>query len=131
MPWDDTDEVRKACLEADLIVNCTPIGMYPQVDATPIPAESLTKGLVYDLVYNPAATRLLREAQAAGCRTIGGLEMLVGQARKQFEWWTGVCPSAGVMRQAAIEKLREFTGGGDRVDTLRDGLKTVPYTNRM
>jgi 3-dehydroquinate dehydratase / shikimate dehydrogenase len=96
----------------DLLVNCTPVGMYPHVDETPLPAGSLGPGLVYDLVYNPPATRLLREAEAAGCRTFGGLEMLVGQARKQFEWWTGVRPSASVMRDAAIKKLREFTGDG-------------------
>lgn len=94
----------------DLLVNCTPVGMYPHVDETPLPAECLAPGLVYDLVYNPPATRLLREAEAAGCRTIGGLEMLVGQARRQSEWWTGVRPAASVMRDAAIEKLREFTG---------------------
>jgi 3-dehydroquinate dehydratase/shikimate dehydrogenase len=93
----------------DLLVNCTPVGMYPHVDETPLPAGSLGPGLVYDLVYNPPATRLLREAEGAGCRTIGGLEMLVGQARRQFEWWTGVQPSASVMRQAAIEKLQQFT----------------------
>jgi 3-dehydroquinate dehydratase/shikimate dehydrogenase len=92
----------------DLLVNCTPVGMYPHVDETPLPAGSLGPGLVYDLVYNPPATRLLREAAAAGCRTIGGLEMLVGQARKQFEWWTGVRPSAAVMRDAAVRRLEEF-----------------------
>jgi 3-dehydroquinate dehydratase/shikimate dehydrogenase len=94
----------------DLLVNCTPVGMYPHVDETPLPAGSLAPGLVYDLVYNPRATRLLREAAAAGCRTIGGLEMLVGQARKQFEWWTGIRPSGTVMRDAAIEKLKQFNG---------------------
>ena len=45
---------------------------------------------VYDLVYNPTPTRLLREAAAAGCQTIGGLDMLVAQAQEQFDWWTGV-----------------------------------------
>ncbi|MEO8257351.1 MAG: shikimate dehydrogenase [Acidobacteriota bacterium] len=92
----------------DLLVNCTPVGMYPEVDATPVPAAHLSPGLVYDLIYNPDETRLLRDAQAAGCRTIGGLEMLVGQARKQFEWWTGISPSGAVMRNAAIGKLAEF-----------------------
>jgi shikimate dehydrogenase len=82
--------------------------MYPDVDQTPLAAERLTPGLVYDLVYNPASTRLLREAEAAGCRTLGGLEMLVGQARQQFEWWTGVRPPAGVMREAATRRLSDF-----------------------
>jgi 3-dehydroquinate dehydratase/shikimate dehydrogenase len=97
----------------DLLVNCTPVGMYPHVDATPVPAEFLAPGLVYDLIYNPTTTRLLREAQAAGCRTIGGLEMLVGQARQQFEWWTGIRPSGTVMRDAAIEKLKLFRLASD------------------
>ena len=92
----------------DVLVNCTPVGMYPDVDETPLEADRLTPGIVYDLVYNPQATRLLREAEAAGCRTIGGLEMLVGQARQQFEWWTGVCPPAGVMREAATRRLSDY-----------------------
>ena len=63
----------------------------------------LTGQYVYDLVYNPPITRLLREAAAAGCQTIGGLDMLVAQAREQFQWWTGTTPPAGVMREAALE----------------------------
>jgi 3-dehydroquinate dehydratase/shikimate dehydrogenase len=93
----------------DLLVNCTPIGMHPHVDDTPIDAALLGSGTVYDLVYNPHATRLLRESAAAGCTTIGGLEMLVGQARKAFEWWTGLSPSASVMREAATTKLSQYT----------------------
>jgi shikimate dehydrogenase len=99
----------------DLLVNCTPIGMYPNVDDTPLPAERLTGSVVYDLVYNPPATRLLREAAARGCRTIGGLDMLVGQAHEQFTWWTGAVPPAGVMRQAADRRLTEFTRNEDYV----------------
>jgi 3-dehydroquinate dehydratase/shikimate dehydrogenase len=92
----------------DVLVNCTPIGMFPHVDDTPLPADQLTGRYVYDLVYNPAMTRLLREAAAAGCQTIGGLEMLVAQAREQFQWWTGTKPVAGVMREAALKRLAEF-----------------------
>ena len=54
---------------------------------------ALRGGLVYDLVYNPEVTRLLREASTAGCQTIGGLDMLVAQAMEQFRWWTGIAPS--------------------------------------
>src|SRR3954469_7219936 len=92
----------------DLLINCTPVGMYPHVDETPIPAEHLTGRYVYDLVYNPAITRLLRDAAARGCQTIGGLEMLVAQAREQFQWWIGTKPPAGVMREAALKRLAEF-----------------------
>jgi 3-dehydroquinate dehydratase/shikimate dehydrogenase len=92
----------------DLLVNCTPVGMHPHVDDTPLDAALLTGRCVYDLVYNPTNTRLLREAKAAGCQTIGGLEMLVAQATEQFEWWTGRKPLGGIMREAALKRLAEF-----------------------
>jgi shikimate dehydrogenase len=92
----------------DLLINCTPVGMYPRADETPIAADALTGLQVYDLVYNPSTTRLLRDAAARGCQTIGGLEMLVAQAREQFQWWTGATPQPGVMRSAALERLAEF-----------------------
>ena len=83
--------------------------MHPRVDSTPIPRELLTGRLVYDLVYNPPGTRLLRDAEAEGCQTIGGLDMLVAQAHEQFRWWTDVHPPPGVMRTAALERLSEFS----------------------
>jgi 3-dehydroquinate dehydratase / shikimate dehydrogenase len=99
----------------DLLVNCTPIGMHPHVDRTPVPAPTLGGGLVYDLVYNPEVTRLLREASLAGCETIGGLDMLVAQAMEQFRWWTGLAPPAAVMRAAAKQRLSEFRADEDHV----------------
>ena len=92
----------------DLLINCTPIGMYPSVGETPLAAEHLTGRYVYDLVYNPSVTRLLRDAAVRGCQTIGGLDMLVAQAREQFQWWIGIKPQAGVMREAALKRLAEF-----------------------
>jgi 3-dehydroquinate dehydratase/shikimate dehydrogenase len=92
----------------DLLVNCTPIGMHPYVDETPIDAAALSGACVYDLVYNPPTTRLLREAALAGCQTIGGLEMLVAQAHEQYRWWTGARAPSGVMRKAALRRLAEF-----------------------
>jgi len=92
----------------DMLVNCTPIGMHPVVQHSPIAASLLTGRLVYDLVYNPRETRLLQEAKAAGCATIGGLEMLVAQAIEQFEWWTGSRPATEVMTLAATKRLSEF-----------------------
>jgi 3-dehydroquinate dehydratase/shikimate dehydrogenase len=92
----------------DLLVNCTPIGMHGGADDTPVPAEQLTGRYVYDLVYNPPATRLLRDAAIMGCQTIGGLDMLVAQAHEQFQWWTETRPPAGVMREAALKRLAEF-----------------------
>lgn len=99
----------------DLLINCTPVGMYPRIDETPLAAELLTGHSVYDLVYNPPLTRLLREASVAGCQTIGGLDMLIAQAREQFHWWTGVRPSSDVMRAAALRRLPELIRDEDHV----------------
>jgi shikimate 5-dehydrogenase len=88
-----------------VLVNTTPIGTFPDVEASPLPEGPFTGRLVYDLVYNPPETRLLREARLAGCRTLGGLDMLIAQAERQFEWWTGMPPPAAVMRQAAVDAL--------------------------
>ena len=71
------------------------------MDESPIDLEGLDARIVYDLVYNPAETALLAAARARGALTIGGLDMLVGQARRQFEYWTGRQAPAGVMRTAA------------------------------
>ena len=98
----------------DLLVNTTPIGTFPEVAETPLESlahasEGQLKGRVaYDLVYNPRPTRLLREAAAAGCATLDGLDMLVEQAARQFEWWTGRRPSTEVMRAAAERRLQEM-----------------------
>ena len=89
----------------DLLVNTTPVGTYPDAGATPLPGGPFDGRLVYDLVYNPRETRLLAEARAAGCETIGGLPMLVAQACRQFEWWTGSTAPADVFRQAAERRL--------------------------
>ena len=92
----------------DLLVNTTPTGTAPEVTMTPVPATALRGGhTVYDLVYNPRRTRLLQEAEAAGCETIGGLDMLVEQAVRQFEWWSGARPSAELFRTTALAVLAD------------------------
>jgi 3-dehydroquinate dehydratase/shikimate dehydrogenase len=74
----------------DLVVNTTPLGSGAHIDQSPAGREQLTGArCVYDLIYNPGETRLLHDAHEAGCDTLGGLEMLVAQARRQFELWTG------------------------------------------
>lgn len=94
----------------DILVNATPVGTFPAVHQTPLPAASLRGGrLVYDLVYNPARTVLMRDAEQAGCRAIGGLEMLVAQAGLQFTWWTGMEAPVEVMRAAAAARLHAMT----------------------
>lgn len=89
----------KAIRNSHVLLHCTPIGMSPNVDRTCIPAGLLHSSLtVMDIVYNPLETRLLREAKAAGCRTIRGLEMFLNQAVAQFELWTQQPAPADVMR---------------------------------
>ena len=89
----------------DLLVNTTPIGTYPDVEETPLPGGPFDGRVVYDLVYNPRETRLMAEARAAGCTAIGGLPMLVAQACRQFEWWTGSAAPLDVFQQAAERRL--------------------------
>jgi shikimate 5-dehydrogenase len=93
----------------DVLVNTTPAGMWPNVEATPIEARCLagpSGRVVYDMVYNPHVTTLLRDARAAGATTIGGLEMLVGQACEQFTWWTGHPAPRETMAAAAENFLK-------------------------
>ena len=84
----------------DLLVNCTPLGGPAARNQSPLPGGPFDGELVYDLTYGSEETPLLREARQAGCRTLDGLPMLVAQAERQFEWWTGQKPRPGVMRDA-------------------------------
>lgn len=86
----------------DLVINCTPVGMQGHNEGTsPINADALKNvRLVYDLIYNPRETQLLIEAKAAGCQTLGGMAMLLGQAAEQFRLWTGEEAPLTVMWQA-------------------------------
>jgi len=85
----------------DVLVNCTPLGMHPSVDDTPLPAESLRPAsLVFDTVYNPLETRLLREARERGCTVVSGIEMFIGQAAWQFRLFFGTEPPVDAMREA-------------------------------
>jgi shikimate dehydrogenase len=98
-----TEELRTA----NLLVNCTPAGMWPHVEQSPLPEGTMVSPdlLVYDLVYRPRPTRLLREASAMGCRTQDGLAMLVHQGAAAFELWTGRQAPTSVMRQACLDEL--------------------------
>jgi shikimate dehydrogenase len=90
----------------DLLLQTTPVGMQPHVDATPVPREHLRAGaLVMDAVYAPLETRLLREAREAGCATQDGLDWLVLQAVEQLRLWTGRTVDAAPLRAAAQRAL--------------------------
>lgn len=100
----------------NLLVNATPVGTWPN-DESPVPRELVQGGRVYDLVYHPRDTRLLRWARERGLPTIDGLEMLVAQARRQFERWTGVEAPRQVM-QTAAETFLETHGHSYEADIV-------------
>ena len=100
------ENLKKTLAKADILINTTSLGMVPDVDETLVPAELLTKRLiVFDIVYNPVKTRLLREAETAGAQTINGLDMLVWQGALAFEKWTGRKAPFEVMKSEAVKAL--------------------------
>ncbi len=91
---------------ADILINTTSVGMVPDINETPVPAELLKPSLiVFDIVYNPIQTQLLKEAESAGAKTINGLDMLVWQGALAFEEWTGRKAPLEVMKQEAMKAL--------------------------
>ncbi len=96
----------KALEGADILVNATSVGMSPASGKSPAPAKLLHRRLVvFDIVYNPMMTRLLKEAQAAGARIIGGIDMLAWQGALAFEKWTGQTAPLNLMRREAVKML--------------------------
>ena len=100
------DTINESLKKADILINATPIGMYPRVEDTPITKDMLNADLfVFDVVYNPLETRLIREAAEIGCQTLGGLDMLVNQGILAFEWWTNQKPKKSLMKKKIVEFL--------------------------
>lgn len=100
-----TAALPHALKTCDLLVNTTSVGM-KDLDASPLQGLELPRsGTVVDIVYDPQETRLLRDARAAGLRTLGGLPMLVWQGALAFELWTGVKPDVDVMYTSARAAL--------------------------
>ena len=96
--------------DSAIVVNATPIGMKGYMaDEMPLEGrdlDNLTENtVIYDIVYNPVKTMLLREAQQRGLKTIGGLDMLIFQAQRAIEIWTGKTPDVKSMKIAALEAL--------------------------
>jgi shikimate dehydrogenase len=104
-----TGDLKTALKGADILINTTSVGMSPRVDESPICADILRPGLlVFDAVYNPMKTELLRDAEKAGARTLVGLRMLVYQGAAAFELWTGLRAPEALM----IRHVEEHLGGG-------------------
>ena len=94
---------------ADILINCTPVGMYPEMDQTPFLQNWLREGMiVFDTIYTPENTLLIKEAKIRGCKTVSGIEMFIRQAAAQFERFTG--------KAAPLDDLRE---------TLRKGISAA------
>jgi shikimate dehydrogenase len=99
-----------AWVSADVFINTTSVGMEPDLNGIVVPSSILPQfSAVMDIVYAPLETRLLREAKAAGCRTIDGLAMLLYQGAEQFRIWTGLTAPELIMRAALEEELRRRT----------------------
>jgi len=104
------ENVVKALQEAGILVNTTSVGMAPNVDAIPIDVDSLSEVknpalVVFDIVYNPVRTRLLREAEKAGAQTVSGIDMLVWQGALAFEKWTGLPAPFSLMKEEVTKAL--------------------------
>ena len=98
--------VEEHMASADLIINCTPVGMHPNVDATLVPEHLFRPGqVIFDVVYNPLETKLLRQAKAKGLKAIPGVEMFINQAILQFERFAGADAPEELMRSVVMEQL--------------------------
>jgi shikimate dehydrogenase len=94
---------------ANILINATPVGMHPKTDVSPVDPKRLHSDLlVYDIIYNPQKTQLLKDAEKAGARTLGGLWMLVYQGVEAFKIWTRVEPNADTMYDAALKALEDM-----------------------
>ncbi|WP_409178229.1 shikimate dehydrogenase [Brevibacillus fortis] len=103
-------EGAAAIADSSLLINTTSIGMLPNVQETPVPAEWLHSGLtVSDLIYNPLETRLLKEARGIGATVHSGIGMFVNQGALAFELWTGERAPTEVMREVVLQQLKKTT----------------------
>jgi shikimate dehydrogenase len=103
-----TDDVlRRELRDTDVVINATSIGMHPKVDETIVDGKLLHKNMtVFDIVYNPIETRLLREASASGAKVINGAKMLVYQGALAFEIWTGRKAQVDLMLKAVTDVIK-------------------------
>jgi len=100
------EDVCSGAVSGDVLANTTSVGMHPDVNESPVPAAVLGAfDLVFDAVYTPLHTRLLKDAAAMGCVVVTGDEMFVGQAADQFKLFTGIDPPTALMRKVVLESL--------------------------
>ncbi|MDO8474312.1 MAG: shikimate dehydrogenase [bacterium] len=103
LPYSKISEIQTA----DVVINATPVGMMPNIKECLVPDQYLHKGqIVFDLIYTPPQTELLKRAKRRGAKAISGKEMFLWQAAKQFELWTKQNAPIEIMRKALEEHLR-------------------------
>lgn len=104
-------ELKRLAAAADLVINTTPVGIFPEVDAVPpFPLEYCAAGrLVCDIIYRPLETKWLKRASELGLRTLGGLGMLIYQGILSFSLWTGITPSEEPLRAVLNKALAVST----------------------
>lgn len=102
-------EYKNILTDADIVINTTPLGMYPNVDAMPPIDFSIVKkdALIYDIIYTPEETKFLSEAKANGLKTQNGETMLVEQGAAAFRLWTGENPNVDLMKETLRNALKD------------------------
>jgi len=104
----DQKDISSALKETDILINTTPVGMFPHSGDSPIPASIIPKGVVVlDIIYNPLETKLLSGAKARGCKTINGVGMLAAQGAESLKIWLGVAPPVNTMKEALVNELKK------------------------
>ncbi|MFQ6088705.1 MAG: shikimate dehydrogenase [Candidatus Methanofastidiosia archaeon] len=89
--------------KSDVVVNATPVGMFPNSDVSLIPKNFLKKSkIVFDMIYNPKETKLLKDAKSVGAKTISGIEMFLHQGLKSFEIWTEIFPDTEFAKRVVL-----------------------------
>ncbi len=108
-PFYSLSEIEK--IKTDCLINTTSVGMAPDIEKSPLMKESLMNfRWVVDIIYNPLKTKLLREAEEAGCTVLDGVGMFVHQGAEQTKIWMGMEPPRALMRGVVLESLKEHDG---------------------
>jgi shikimate dehydrogenase len=95
--------LEKQLQDVDILIQCTPVGMHPKINGTPVPKNLLRDSLaVFDIIYNPIKTRLIQDAEETGCVVVSGIDMFIYQAALQFELWTGETAPIKAMKEALL-----------------------------
>ena len=103
-----TSNLSRELTDTEVLINTTSVGMFPKIEETLVDRNIIKSHMVvFDIIYNPPETRLLREATASGAKVINGINMLVNQGALSFKLWVGLKPPIDIMLEAIKRELRE------------------------